>query len=157
MSNILNEGIKLISRDSRPEKRSPEETFGRGDCLWCVLFWHRKCHRGKEGKNCLWEEAVETAATSGWVAGVRNISSIGIACYVWVRCIIGQNIDGKINWDRGGYGFSSYWEEVLVDCQNINILNEVQAPLKSVRVLPSTSAGLKFHSLYFINYLGGGG
>lgn len=113
MSNILNEGIKLISRDSRPEKRSPEETFGRGDCLWCVLFWHRKCHRGKEGKNCLWEEAMETAATSGWVAGVRNISSIGIARYVWVRCIIGQNIDGKINWDRGGYGFSSYWEEVF--------------------------------------------
>lgn len=155
MSNILNEGIKLISRHGRPKKRSPEERFGRGDWLWCVLFWHRKCNTGKEGRNCLWEEAMETAATSGWEAGVRNITWTGVTRYVWLRCITGQSIDGKINWDRGGYGFSGYWEEGLVDCQNINSLNEVQAPLKSVRVSPSTSAGLKCHSLCFINCFGG--
>lgn len=108
---------------------------------------------GEGRRNCLWKEAAETASTGGWVARVRNMALTGIARYVWVRCIIGQSINGKINSDRGGYGFSSYWEEVLVDCQNINILNEVQAPLKSVRVSP-TSAGLKFNSLCFINCFG---
>lgn len=112
-----------------------------------------KCHRGKEGRNCLWKETVETASASGWVARVRNTALTGIARYVWVRSIIGHSINGKINSDRGAYGFSSYWEEVLVDCQNINILNEVQAPLKSVRVSP-TSAGWKFNSLGFINCFG---
>lgn len=113
MSNILNECVKLISGDSRPKKRTPVERFGRGDWVWCVLFWHRKCHRGKEGRNCLWEEAMETAVTGGWLTGVRNITLTEVARYVWVRCVTGQNIDRKTNWGRGGHGFSSYWEEVF--------------------------------------------
>lgn len=52
---------------------------------------------GKEGRNLLWEEAMETTAVSGSVAGVRNITLLGVARYVWVRCIIWQSLDGKIN------------------------------------------------------------
>lgn len=94
---------------------------------------------------------METTAVSGSVAGVRNITLLGVARYVWVRCIIWQSLDGKINWDRGGYGFSSYREEVLVVCQKVNVLNDVQVPSRSVKVSPSASAGLKFHSVCLIN------
>lgn len=50
---------------------------------------------GKAGKDCLWEEAVETAATSGCVVGMRSIKRSRTLCLV--RCITGQSMDGKIN------------------------------------------------------------
>lgn len=48
-----------------------------------------------------------------------------------------------------GYGFASYWRKALVGCQHINILNEVQASVKSLRIPPPNFNRVKMSLFVF--------